>query len=146
MNIYRRLTLAMITSLFLAGSTIALADPPHRHWRGNHHHSHYHDHPRWRDGHWHHGKHGGRFGWWWITAGTWYYYPAPVYPYPDPYLPPTVVIEPEPAPQQEPIWYYCKSSRNYYPYVSVCPEGWRTVAAQPPDPVDRYDDERDDDE
>lgn len=30
------------------------------------------------------------------------------------------------------VWYYCESSRTYYPYVSECKEGWRTVAATPP--------------
>jgi len=47
-----------------------------------------HDRERWRAGHWHRGKHAGRIGWWWIAGGAWYYYPAPVYPYPNPYQPP----------------------------------------------------------
>ncbi len=29
-------------------------------------------------------------------------------------------------------WYYCESSKTYYPYVSECKEGWRAVAATPP--------------
>ena len=24
-------------------------------------------------------------------------------------------------------WYYCASSRTYYPYVTACPEGWMQV-------------------
>lgn len=92
----------------------------------------------WRGGHWHHGEHEGRLGWWWITAGIWYFYPYPVYPYPDPYLPPVVVVPPsapeppivatQPQPQN---WYYCEASRSYYPYVSSCPSGWKTVPATP---------------
>ena len=29
-------------------------------------------------------------------------------------------------------WYYCESARAYYPYVSECREGWRSVPAAPP--------------
>ena len=29
-------------------------------------------------------------------------------------------------------WYYCESAKAYYPYVSECKEGWRTVPATPP--------------
>jgi hypothetical protein len=29
-------------------------------------------------------------------------------------------------------WYYCESSRTYYPYVQECKEGWRQVPATPP--------------
>lgn len=136
----------MITLLGIASSTSVIADPPHRRWHGDIHHFHRYDYPRWRSGHWYHGHHGGRLGWWWVAADAWYYYPAPVYPYPNPYSPytspHTVVIEPERAPQREPIWYYCKSSRKYYPYVSVCPEGWRSVPAQPRDNDADYDDAR----
>lgn len=93
----------------------------------------------WRGGAWHHGTHEGRLGWWWVTAGIWYFYPFPIYPYPDPYLPPVVVVQPLPAPEsvtppmQPPAqsWYYCETSRSYYPYVSSCPEGWKTVPATP---------------
>lgn len=132
MTTLQRAFIALLSLLVIFGNTRAHADPHHRHWRGDNHHRHHH-HPRWRDGHWYHGNHGGRFGWWWIAADVWHYYPAPVYPYPDPYPPPVVAIEPEPAPPRESIWYYCESSRTYYPYVSVCPEGWRTVPAQPRD-------------
>jgi len=114
-------------------SSFAAADPHDHGWHGDMHHFHEHDYPHWREGHWYHGDHGGHFGWWWIAADMWYFYPAPIYPYPNPYVPPAVVVEPEPAPAppREAVWYYCKSSRNYYPYVSVCPEGWRTVPAEP---------------
>jgi hypothetical protein len=29
-------------------------------------------------------------------------------------------------------WYYCDSAKAYYPYVSECKEGWRSVPATPP--------------
>jgi hypothetical protein len=29
-------------------------------------------------------------------------------------------------------WYYCESAKSYYPYVSSCAEGWRSVPASPP--------------
>jgi hypothetical protein len=139
MKIYPRAMLAIITSLSITSSTIALADPPHRHWHGDHY-RYYRDYPHWHDGSWYHGNYRGRVGWWWITAGNWYYYPAPVYPYPAPY-PRTVVIEREPAPQREPIWYFCESSGKYYPYTSVCPEGWRAVPVQPEDDYERPDEQ-----
>jgi hypothetical protein len=63
--------------------------------------------------------------------GAWFFYPAPVYPYPDPYIPPSAVAEappPQPSPQ---YWYYCPSANGYYPYVMSCPEGWTAVAPRP---------------
>jgi hypothetical protein len=95
------------------------------------------DQDRWRAGHWFHGKHLGRLGWWWVVGGTWYFYPAPVYPYPDPYIPPAVVTQASPAPpmpSSPQYWYYCPSAKGYYPYVAECPEGWRPVAPQTPPP------------
>ena len=92
------------------------------------------DRDRWRGGRWAHGEHLGRLGWWWIVDGVWYFYPAPVYPYPDPYVPSTVLVQgspPPPPPQAAPqYWYYCASVREYYPYVSHCPEGWMQVVPQ----------------
>jgi hypothetical protein len=29
-------------------------------------------------------------------------------------------------------WYYCESSKTYYPYVQQCAEGWKSVPASPP--------------
>jgi hypothetical protein len=46
------------------------------------------------------------------------------------------VAPPQTAPGAAPAagatWYYCESSKTYYPYVSECKEGWRAVAATPP--------------
>ncbi|OHX11047.1 hypothetical protein BI343_05565 [Chromobacterium amazonense] len=104
----------------------------------------------WRGGYWNHGYYHGRLGWWWVVGGSWYFYSAPVYPYPSLYAPPAVAVVPavpavpavpmappppavNPAPQQAAqVWYYCKASKQYYPYVSECPGGWKTVPAQPP--------------
>ncbi|MTD33540.1 hypothetical protein GKE73_12250 [Paludibacterium sp. dN 18-1] len=95
----------------------------------------------WHGGRWFHGYHGDRLGWWWIAAGTWFLYDAPVYPYPvSPAVvmlpPPTVqVAPPAPAVQEAPVqsWYFCRSKKQYYPYVEHCPEGWKTVPATPPE-------------
>lgn len=135
MTAFRSLLTAAIAIVTLTTSTFALADPHGRHWHGDIRHFHDYDYPRWRGGYWHHGDYRGHVGWWWVVGGVWYLYPTPVYPYPDPYIPPAVVDEP--APPRESIWYYCESSRSYYPYASVCPEGWRTVPAQPRDAYER---------
>lgn len=131
----------------LLGATVALALAPaalaqHDHDRGAHHgagHPHPGDHgygnhrwhgngaviygPGWRGGHWAHGHHGGRLGWWWVVGPSWYYYPAPVYPYP-----PELLV-PLPAPVQ--YWYYCEALRGYYPNVSACPTLWKAIPATP---------------
>lgn len=103
----------------------------------------------WRGGMWRHDMHEGQLGWWWIVGGIWYFYPTPVYPYPDPYVPSTVVIQtpaaptapvapPAPVAQPAPqVWYYCNESKGYYPYVSSCPSGWQVVPATPPDVTPR---------
>lgn len=82
----------------------------------------------WRRGGWIQGNHGGRFGWWWVVNGNWYLYPEPIYPYPDPYVPPVAAI-PALAPGAT-YWYYCANPRGYYPYVARCLAPWRAVPAQ----------------
>ena len=42
--------------------------------------------------------------------------------------PPQAAVAPAPAGN----WYYCDSAKAYYPNVSQCAEGWRTVPATPP--------------
>ena len=122
------LAAAVLVVLGLAAPTSALAD---YRWHGGFHHR---DIAHWRQGYWHHGRHGGRIGWWWVVGGLWYFYPAPVYPYPDIYRPPVVVEEvpaPEPGPPPTQYWYYCEPLHRYYPYVPSCPVPWRAVPAQP---------------
>lgn len=140
MNSLTRFTgLAVLAGIMLAAAPAAQA---HRgvYYYGPPHFAH------WHDGYWNHGYYRGRLGWWWVTGGAWYWYSAPVYPYPDPYVPPVVVNTPaipavpatppppaevaSPAPAQ--VWYYCKAAKQYYPYVSECPGGWKTVPAEPP--------------
>ena len=75
------------------GTSAALAQPPHR-WDGDIHHFQGRDFERWRGGGWFHGLHEGRDGWWWVVGPDFYFYPAPVYPYPDPYVPPVVARRP----------------------------------------------------
>jgi hypothetical protein len=79
-------------------------------------------------GHWVHGWHDGRFGWWWAGPDYWYGYPAPLYYN---YWPasPDYAAPAGPAPQT--TWYYCDSAKGYYPYVRSCASGWRAVPANP---------------
>jgi hypothetical protein len=109
----------------------------------------------WRGGQWMHMRHEGRLGWWWVAGGVWYFYPSPVYPYPDPYVPPMVAAQPPvvvqqqapvvvapqvaPAPAPAPAapaapapsqyWYYCEDTKTYYPYVNSCASPWKQVPA-----------------
>lgn len=89
----------------------------------------------WRGGHWYHGHHDGRLGWWWVAGALWYLYPRPIYPYPAPYVPPEVFVAPPvrtaPTPPPDAYWYYCEPRRAYYPYVRNCPVPWRVVPATP---------------
>jgi len=70
------------------------------------------------------------------------YYPAPLY-YPAPVYygaPAAIAAPPAPAqyverpdqPYQSGYWYYCETSRGYYPYVKSCPTGWKAVPPAPP--------------
>jgi hypothetical protein len=36
-----------------------------------------------------------------------------------------------PAAAATAYWYYCATSRAYYPYVAECPTGWQPVPSQP---------------
>ena len=99
-------------------------------WHGEIGRFHDHDLGLWRGGRWTHGRHDGRLGWWWVVAGLWYFYPSPVYPYPDPYQPP-VVLQPAQTPASQ-YWYYCADPAGYYPYVAQCRVNWKQVPASPP--------------
>ncbi|MCX7155792.1 MAG: hypothetical protein NTW45_05030 [Rhodocyclales bacterium] len=99
-------------------------------WHGEIGRFHERDMDLWRGGRWHHGRHDGRVGWWWIVAGAWYFYPTRIDTYPDPYQPPVVVVPPAPAPTQ--YWYYCPNPAGYYPYVVRCAVNWQRVPATVP--------------
>jgi hypothetical protein len=133
---------ARIFAFALVGATVALgaigsakADEwhDHNHDRREAHEPRWHgrDLDRWRRGHWWHGPHGNREGWWWIVGDAWYFYPRPVYPYPDLYTPP-VVQAPSPPPGAPPVYYWCDNPRGYYPAVPACVTPWRAVPAAPP--------------
>lgn len=139
--------LALLPAATLVAATMVApvqADPPRRAWHHNDiRHFEGRDRHAWRSGHWHNGRHGGRLGWWWVVGGAWYLYNAPVYPYPNPYVPPVVVVEPPPAvapapvvvaPPVEHYWYYCETSQTYYPYVASCATEWKQVPATPAPP------------
>jgi hypothetical protein len=163
-----RLWPALLSVPILAALALpALADRDHDHHdrdfrdRDRHEHRDFHGHDfrffstfefdLWRGGYWAHDWHDGRFGWWWIADGGWYWYPGPVYPYPT-YVPPAppVAIEAPPPPAPEIVtpvppppapatgappaqfWYYCDESKAYYPYVATCNGPWRQVSAVPP--------------
>jgi hypothetical protein len=136
----------------IAAVTLATLQSPagaFERWRGDIRLFHRHDVALWRGGAWRHSWHNGHWGWWWVAAGSWYFYERPIYPYPDPYIPPTVVVAPTVvAPPAEPMvvqpaatvamaptpaqyWYYCKSPQGYYPYVASCASGWSQVPATP---------------
>jgi hypothetical protein len=102
----------------------------HDGWRGDIHRFHEYDLGLWRGGRWFHGRHDGRFGWWWIAGGFWYFYPSPVYPYPDPYVPPGAAAPLPGVPQQ--YWYYCANPAGYYPYVGRCATVWQAVPSNSP--------------
>ena len=85
----------------------------------------------------HHGSHHGFRGHGAIVIGPsfwsdpwwpWWYYPPPYYAYPPP---PVIMQQPPaypapPAPPQS-YWYYCQSTKAYYPSVETCAEAWIKV-------------------
>ncbi len=72
-------------------------------------------------------------------AGPSFSYSAPIYTSPPVVIqtqPPVYIERPAvtaeaPAPASA-YWYYCASSKSYYPYVSDCPEAWQRVPPVPP--------------
>ena len=49
--------------------------------------------------------------------------------------PPAAAPAPQPGSALSAVpgnWYYCESAKAYYPYVTECKEGWRSVPATPP--------------
>ncbi|HXU92765.1 MAG TPA: hypothetical protein VFP33_03820 [Gallionella sp.] len=124
-------------SFLITSTTPAVADEhersrernmKHPGWHGEIERFHEHDFEIWRGGRWYHGRHDGRMGWWWLVGNLWYFYPYPVYPYPDPYQPPAVLV-PGMQPQ---YWYYCADPAGYYPYIAACRVNWQLVPASPP--------------
>lgn len=127
--------------LLAAVSATGLALPPLAHAQRHDFHGrdyrHFTPHERreWNGGAWRHQWHDGRFAWWWVLGNSWYFYPAPIYPYPT-YVPPAVIVQqPPPVPAGLPpahYWYFCDNPQGYYPYVASCGVPWRAVPATPP--------------
>ncbi|MCX7167594.1 MAG: hypothetical protein NTV11_15145 [Rhodocyclales bacterium] len=137
MRYMKHVLAALLLLPCLAG--VSLAEERHHRdgraqWHGEIGRFHEHDIERWRGGRWHHGRHEGRYGWWWIVGSVWYFYPARVDTYPDPYQPPVVapVIVAPPAPAPAQYWYYCANPAGYYPYVAQCTVNWQRVPATAP--------------
>ncbi|MBY4866572.1 hypothetical protein K6W76_08595 [Burkholderia anthina] len=108
---------------------------PHQDFHGrDFHHFAPQERAHWRSGRWVQDWHDGRYAWWWIVGGYWYFYPEPMYPFPT-YIPPAIVIQqPPPTPAQLPperAWYYCNDPRGYYPYVASCNGVWTAVPSAP---------------
>ena len=117
---------ALLATGAIAGTAAAQERGDRGGWRDRDiHRFHERDFDVWRTGRWYHGRHDGRPGWWWVLGNAWYYYPQPVYPYPDPYQPPVAVAPPPGPPRQ--LYYYCPRPRGYYPYVATCRVPWRAV-------------------
>jgi hypothetical protein len=136
------LKLRMLLGMFLIGISLSMPTAASHGGGGGH-----------GGGGWHGGEgwHGGRGGpgWWglglglgWETAyiGDPYFYNYYSYPYPYPYpvyeQPYPGYVQPATVPAQPPaqFWYYCASTKGYYPYVPSCTEAWQPVPALPPAP------------
>ncbi len=86
----------------------------------------------WQHGGWHHVWHHGHWGWWWVTGGAWFFYPAPIYPYPD-YIGTEYYYDYyDEYGTPDYYWYYCEDPQGYYPYVQQCNGPWEPV---PPTPM-----------
>lgn len=85
------------------------------------------DHQAWQGGNWRHTMHDGHYGWWWTVGSLWYFYPAPIYPYPA-YIGPDYYYDYNdefgPPPN---YWYYCEDPPGYFPYVQHCNSDWEPV-------------------
>jgi hypothetical protein len=90
----------------------------------------------WAHGHGHgHGHWNGNVGvYFGVPLASPFYYPAPVYYYPQTVVverPPTNYIERSPSPPPPGYWYWCPDSQAYYPQVQNCPTPWQQVPAAP---------------
>ena len=156
----------VLGALMLAGATTAIAPAAEAAWYGGYGygpgwgrpgaHFSFGVGPAWRSGHWVHGWHGPRYGWWWTVGNSWYLYPRPVYPYPA-YLPPPVASAddsygyppngrdysqgytrgPDGNPQPPDYWYFCENPEGYYPYIQDC-DNWHQEMAEGPVPPGDY--------
>jgi len=82
-----------------------------------------------RGGYWYHGAYRGRSGWWWVVGPSWYYYPAPVYPYS--YAYPYAYWPAQASALPPGFLFYCSSLGVYTTYLTGCPGGGTVVPARP---------------
>jgi hypothetical protein len=121
MHVRKSGAILVVLAVLFTALAPAVASAGGRH--GFHHHGFHHHGPRVFVG----------FGPWWGPYPYWYY-PPPTYVYTPPPVvvqEPPVYIQQEPAqaaPAPESYWYYCSSSKSYYPNVQSCPEPWLRVA------------------
>lgn len=113
-------------ALFLAASTMVMADMAWAHGSARHRHS--------GVGIFIGGPIFHRpFSPWYSPYRPPYFYYPPVVAVPVAPPPPTFYIEQaSEAPPSQSYWYYCGSSKAYYPYVQQCPEAWQRVSPTPP--------------
>ncbi len=74
-------------------------------------------------------------GYWGGSPYSSFYYSAPIYTSPPVVIqqsPPVYIEKPPPQELAAGYWYYCASSKSYYPYVNDCPEPWQRVSPTPP--------------
>lgn len=116
----------------------------------------------WQHGYWFHGAYMGHAGWWWVLGPSWYYYDSPIYPYPPNNGQPALVMQvpnappppPEPLPgtktevvaapptpaaavaeghgTRQAFSYYCEKTKNYYPLITTCTDGWLVTQVKAP--------------
>lgn len=130
MRIFRRLLGAFATACVLATASAPAGADDWLYRDRDIHRFRHHYLDAWLHGRWRHERHNGVRGWWWFSGGLWYFYPRPVYPYPDPYVPPYAVVPP-PVDAPPAYWYYCSNPRGYFPYVPQCYGYWHKVPAAP---------------
>jgi hypothetical protein len=84
----------------------------------------------WQHGGWRHAWHNGHYGWWWFAGGDWFFYPAPIYPYPE-YVGSADYYDYYDENGAQPYyWYYCENPPGYFPYVQQCYGPWEPVPPQ----------------
>lgn len=79
------------------------------------------DRAAWRHGSWRHTRHNGKWGWWWYVGGVWFFYDAPIYPFP------TFIGYYYDEYPYDYYWYWCDDPPGYYPYVRECYYDWVPV-------------------
>jgi hypothetical protein len=85
----------------------------------------------WHHGGWRHAWHHGHSGWWWVVGGAWFFYPEPIYPYPE-YIGSEDYYDYDGTyGTPDYYWYYCEDPPGYYPYIQYCNRAWEAVPPAP---------------